>query len=130
MWLAAKTSNGYGHIKINGKMVGAHRVAWELENGSITDGLDVLHDCDVKLCVNNAHLFLGTQVDNMADRDAKGRQAKGELNGRSKLTADQIREIRESNVEGNVTQQALADCYGVSNQLVSKIVNGERWAHI
>lgn len=51
----------------------AHRVAWELTHGAIADGLFVLHKCDVPLCCNPQHLFLGTQLDNLRDASAKGR---------------------------------------------------------
>lgn len=55
----------------------AHRIAWFLAHGSIPDGLKVCHHCDVPRCVNTAHLFIGTQADNLADMRAKGRQRPG-----------------------------------------------------
>src|SRR5437868_10934090 len=73
----------------------AHRVAYELQYGPIPDGLSVLHHCDVPLCCNPAHLFLGTQADNMADMARKGRSSdqRGEANTNRKLTAAQVAEI-------------------------------------
>lgn len=68
-----RTSYGYGQVRRNGRLVSAHRVAWELTNGAIPSGLLVLHHCDVTCCVNPDHLFLGTYADNIADMVQKGR---------------------------------------------------------
>ena len=73
--------DGYGRLKHHGKPDAAHRVAWELTNGPIPDGLGVLHHCDNPPCCQtdptegypDGHLFLGTTADNMADKAAKGR---------------------------------------------------------
>src|SRR5581483_2912402 len=80
-WKGKGSGNGYGGFYAHGKHRLAHRVAWELRNGVIPDGMHVLHHCDNRRCVNPAHLFLGTHNDNMADMCAKGRQAKGDRNG-------------------------------------------------
>lgn len=74
LWKQAPIANGYGRTTVGYRRVLAHRLAWELTHGAIPDGLCVLHRCDVRLCVNPAHLFLGI-ADNNADRDAKGRGA-------------------------------------------------------
>lgn len=68
------TRGGYGRIKIGGGLnLTAHRVAWELANGNIPQGLCVLHRCDNRKCVSADHLFLGTPADNNWDKSAKGR---------------------------------------------------------
>ena len=64
---------GYGKISIKGQATGTHRVAWELANGPIPDGLHVCHKCDNPPCCDPTHLFLGTAADNAADRSAKSR---------------------------------------------------------
>ncbi|WP_223643966.1 HNH endonuclease [Corallococcus sp. EGB] len=68
---------GYGVFTANGKHLRAHRVAWELTNGPIPEGVLVCHHCDNPGCVRPDHLFLGSNADNNADRDSKGRQARG-----------------------------------------------------
>ncbi len=73
VWIGALDTLGYGHLTIKRKLRLAHRVSWELANGSIPDGLHVLHHCDNPPCVNPSHLFLGTHLDNMRDMIAKGR---------------------------------------------------------
>jgi hypothetical protein len=71
IWYEGRRHHGYG--RIGSLQEGAHRVAWELTNGPIPDGLDVLHKCDNPPCVNPDHLFLGDQEANMNDMAAKGR---------------------------------------------------------
>lgn len=79
-WTAAVTHNGYGKAAIgpsnNRRCVRAHRFVWELLRGPIPQGLQVLHRCDNRLCCNPDHLFLGTNLDNVADKVAKNRQAR------------------------------------------------------
>ena len=74
LWVGAKTGNGYGAIKVNGKMRPAHRVSYELHLGPIPDGLIVLHKCDNPGCVRPMHLRAGTHKDNTADMIRKNRQ--------------------------------------------------------
>lgn len=73
-WTGVVNEAGYGRIWVNNKWVLTHRLAWELMNGPIPDGLCVLHHCDNPPCCNAEKcLFLGTRADNNADREAKGR---------------------------------------------------------
>lgn len=73
MWTAAKKQYGYGVFNAGGKFVLAHRFAYELLVGEIPNGLMCCHHCDTPSCVNPAHIFLGTNKDNAADRDKKNR---------------------------------------------------------
>lgn len=73
LWTGMLTTSGYGGYTDNGKVRVASRLSWELHEGPIPPGLCVLHRCDVRPCVNPAHLFLGTKGDNNRDCAAKGR---------------------------------------------------------
>ena len=76
IWKAGiRGNNGYGGFRVNKTSIRlAHNVSYELYKGNIPTGLKVLHTCDNSLCVNPDHLYLGTQMDNIKDRDMKGRQ--------------------------------------------------------
>jgi hypothetical protein len=128
-WTACRGRDGYGQIKAGGKMLGAHRVAWELVNGPIPEGMCVLHRCDNPPCCRVEHLFLGSQALNMADMNAKGRQPKGSDNGRAKLTEADIPEIRGLLAEG-VVQREIGRRYGVASSQISNIKAGHRWNHV
>lgn len=84
LWMASrcgyryKSGGGYGQFVKGRNVWYAHRVSWTIQNGSIPDGLQVLHRCDNPFCVKPDHLFLGTQLDNMKDCRSKGREAVGE----------------------------------------------------
>jgi hypothetical protein len=73
-WIASHNSDGYGNIRIGVKIEKAHRISWIISNDLLHDNLWVLHHCDNPSCVNPAHLFLGTNQDNMNDMIMKGRR--------------------------------------------------------
>lgn len=148
-WTGAAVEKGYGRFlrKSGGHMATAHRVAWELTIGPVPDGLFVLHSCDIKwppdvfiyrLCVNPAHLFLGTIKDNALDMAAKGRSTKGrkmpnpprgERQGKAKLTDDMVREARIRRANGE-SQTAIALDFGVNQSAISDIILGKTWTHV
>lgn len=81
IWNGATHAGGYGHILVGSRttgrrMVGAHRVSYELAKGEVPDGHDICHRCDTPACVNPDHLFAGTRKDNMTDMVSKGRGRK------------------------------------------------------
>jgi len=131
LWTAA-TADGYGYVSVGGRMLLAHRLSWKIHNGPIPAGMCILHRCDVPACVNPAHLFLGTQLDNIRDRDAKKRHvpSPGEHHGRAKLTDAKVVEIRTLYAMGGVSQRALAKRFGVAHSRISDIVLRKRWGHI
>ena len=127
-WQGAIQSKGYGSVGISkGKTALAHRIAFEITYGEIPNGLMVLHTCDDRSCVNPNHLYLGTHQDNMKDMVTRDRQARGERNGRSKLTIEEVENIRRIYGMGNHTQQQVAYQFGVSISSIRKILSEEYW---
>ncbi len=118
---------GYGAFKVSGQSRRTHRISWTLLRGGIPKGLDVLHKCDVRCCVNPNHLFLGTQMDNMQDMISKGRKvaSPGTRNGQVKLTEQQVQEII---ADTSMSQSKLAVKYGVCQQSISLIKRRKNWA--
>lgn len=129
-WQASTFDNGYGSVRIDGKQLRAHRVAWMFPNYVIPDGLKVCHSCDNKLCCNPKHLFIGTSQDNSSDMVEKERSARGEKQGSAKLTESNVIAIRQEYAFGNTSEPKLALKYGVSSGQIHKILKRRRWAHI
>lgn len=128
LWTGSKYRQGYGQVCVGPKFRKAHRVAYELTRGPIPTGLCVCHKCDVKLCVNPEHLFLGTYADNNADKALKGRayRSTGELQPAAKLTdADVIAILNDPRPSTH-----LAPIYGVDHSLIGRIRRGKAWKHI
>lgn len=130
-WAQHLGHNGYGQVNYQCRKSSAHRVAYQVFIGSIPAGMCVLHSCDNRKCVNPDHLFLGTNADNQRDMRAKGRQfkARGEAAGQAKLTETQVKEIRVKRSQG-VSNNCLAEFYGVSSHTISQIVQGRIWKHV
>lgn len=132
LWAGALNSGGYGSLKIDRKVIAAHRVSFELYSKTIPVGQWVLHKCDVRSCVNPDHLYLGDRqqnVDDMWDRKRNPNRS-GEKHHLCKLSNEQITEIRRKYVPRIITQQSLADEYGVTQGMIGHIVNNKNWRHI
>lgn len=124
VWMGPSSKRtGYGHMALKGKAKMPHRVAWEVAFGPIPDGKMVLHRCDIRTCVNPAHLFLGTHKENMRDMAAKGRAASGDRSWAAKLSAKEVNEIRGS----LLSQSQLAADYGVCQATISNIKTMKNW---
>ncbi len=125
-WTGGRQGKGYGSFWLKNSMRPAHRISWELHNGSIPDGLYVLHKCDNRICINPKHLFLGTNQENMTDRNLKGRQARGEKIGIAKLTWESVEEIRNLHSDG-ISQYELAERFGVDTSRICRIIHNKIW---
>ena len=115
-------SSGYGMFRLSGKICKAHRVVWELENGEISGELYICHYCDNPKCCNPAHLFTGTQADNMKDMFDKGRGG-----AKQKLIQKQVNEIRDLIGCHLFTQYEIALFYKIDQSTVSNIKTDKRW---
>ena len=129
LWTGATRGGGYGTFKYCGRTVSTHRYSYELFVGPIPDGLYVLHRCDVRACVNPAHLFLGTNADNLRDMVEKRRGNIGQRHGMSKLTDDDVRAIRIACADGE-SRASVAKRYPVHRSGIEKVVNGISWRHV
>lgn len=130
-WTGSRVGSWHGQWR-NGAGLNelTHRAAWRLMKGEIPEGLFVLHRCDNPVCVNPAHLFLGTQSDNLKDMWAKGRARPksnlGEKHGMSKLTTEQVLTIRASRESAKV----LARQFHVAPTTIYDVLKRKIWKHV
>lgn len=139
IWDGPSYASGYGRIKVDGKTIRATHYSLAIVGRPVPKGLQACHKCDTPACVNPAHLFIGTQADNEADKAAKGRQsrgdkhsksiktrAKGEANGNAVLSGEKVIAIR-ADIR---PQRAIAKDHGVSQATVSLIKKNAIWSHL
>lgn len=120
------TVDGYGMIWDGKRAERTHRVSYKLHCGKIPKGKIVRHRCDVPSCVNPAHLEVGTQMQNIADREARKRTAVGAMCSKTKLTPEQVREIRAS----GENKLILMARFGVSEATIRHTRSRRYWKHI
>jgi len=128
-WLGSFDKDGYGQMRDGIRKIQdrAHKFSARLHFGEIPKGMCVCHFCDNQWCSNPKHLFFGTQQDNIADKLSKNRQAKGEQQGLSKLTEEQIAEIRS---RANESYRTLCQEFGLVPSTVYRIWRNQSWKHI
>lgn len=123
LWLRGCNHKGYGVLNTGRKALKAHRVAWVMKHGPIPAGMQICHKCDVRSCINPAHLFLGTPKENVRDCIAKNRASPPPLY-KGVLTEQQVSEIFLS----LQTLKQLAEIYPVSIAQIWRIKRGR--AHV
>jgi len=125
-WTAGVSSFGYGQFSVGHRGYGAHKYSWIMRKGEPPKGLFVCHKCDNPKCVNPAHLFLGSQADNMNDKVKKKRAQKGIGCYNHKLTNEQVVSI----INDKRIYKDIAKEYGISISLINQIRAGTAWRHI
>jgi hypothetical protein len=132
-----RSSDGYGNISIAKAYnttrcdnYGAHRLSYYYHTLVDPASLLVRHDCDNPCCINPAHLRLGTHTDNARDCVERGRSVKGEKNGRSKLTNEDVLNIKKRLREGKESKAVIAKDFGVGREIIRLIYNRCNWSHI
>lgn len=130
LWIGAEDDKGYGRVGIPGtrRQTLAHRVLYEKHVGPIPRGMFLCHKCDMPLCVNPQHMFIGTVRENAQDMSKKGR-APHSKNTTRKMTPDLVRELRAQHAEG-ANNHELARRFPVSRTTVRLIVRGEIWKDV
>jgi len=130
-WTRATVTGGYGYVYDRDfkRPRQATRVLYKSLYGEIPEGLDVCHKCDNPNCCNPKHLFLGTRLDNVRDMIAKGRKhiLKPEECYRTKLTREQVAEIRSLEAQGDLSNKEIGERFGISTAQVSRISRFKRW---
>lgn len=123
-WVAALSRLGYGHFRLNGKIVEAHRASWMLHRGD-PHKLHVLHKCNNRRCINPDHLYLGTHQDNMRDRSERFPV----WAVRHTLNAEDIPVIRQRFSDGEKLK-VIAMTYGVVEETIRSVVTGRSWRSV
>lgn len=129
-WTKKLDGHGYGCAKYERKCIGTHRLSYKLFIGEIPAGMLVCHHCDNPPCCNPEHLFLGTNQDNSNDKVRKGRHTYGEDCRSTKLTKEQVMEIRGLALSGAISQGELGERFGVCQTTIYAVVSGRTWKHL
>ncbi|AHJ87065.1 putative DNA binding protein [Bacillus phage BCP8-2] len=123
----AVNAHGYPCVQRNGKKQYVHRYMYMEHVRDIESSVLLRHKCDNPKCCNPAHLEEGSHTDNVRDRVERDRSAKGESNGRTKLTEDQAKFIKYDTTYNN---SELSRMFGVSRKAIRLIKQGINWSHI
>lgn len=127
-WTGSRKPTGYGLFRMDGATKRVHRLSAQDSKGNVPDALHVLHTCDNPSCVYPNHLYFGTHQENMKDMVQRGRGAKGERNGLSKLTKHDVLEIRR--LYPAVSAPVLAKRFGVHHSTIYSVSKRKWWNHV
>lgn len=128
LWNGSKKQMGYGLFMANNRRFLAHRLSFFMRFGKLGNEL-VLHRCDNPSCVNPDHLFLGSHQDNASDKVSKGRQSKGSRTGVSKLTEEQVLDLRRRFKNGERPWDVSMEI-GMSFRATKEAMMGKSWKHL
>ncbi len=144
-WKNKPATSGYGDFGFGKKShCGAHRISYFLAKGPFPKHLNICHTCDHPMCVRPDHLWVGTNQQNIADRDQKGRTAKGDIhhwhtnveqffgerNPAAKLTPEQMFNLRKDRELLGLSYPKLGAKYGISFAQAYRIVQRTSWKHL
>lgn len=132
VWIAHTDKGGYGQFWFRNTMVRAHRVVWIINHGEIEAKKHVLHKCDNPPCVRDDHLFIGVPRDNFNDMSAKGRNfiPRGIQHGMSKLSVEDVRNIRDLYGTGEHSYATLARLYKLDKSQIGHIIRRDHWRDV
>lgn len=143
IWTGTKVKSngrtlGYGRLFVDGRGINAHVASWRALRGEIPDGLWVCHKCDVPLCVNPDHLFLGTPKENTQDAISKGRfgsqrsdpnlRVRGEKHYKAQFSESDVHEIIRLGKEEGLKPAEIARRFNVKTSSVLAILSGDTWS--
>ena len=130
LWTGKVSKSGYGYVNLGGERFFAHRLSFRIANGEPEQGLHVCHTCDVRTCVNPAHLYAGTAKQNSSDAVSRNRVAHGERSGPARLTEAQVVEIRRLFADGSPAFTEVGKAFGVSATAISNVVHRNTWRRV
>jgi hypothetical protein len=121
--------DGYRRVSCNRNRIRVHRLVWELFFGKIPAGKWVLHRCDNPPCIEPSHLYLGTNLENVRDRQERGRTKFGVQHGNCKITEAQAKRVFAMLDDGTPPIE-VARHLKVSRHIINDMKRGRTWQHL
>lgn len=139
VWTANTVNGGYGRVRLNGRMILSHRLAYEALSGPIPDGLQLDHLCRNRACCNPEHLEPVTNRENVMRgvRPAQAREqmrghaySRGEANAKARLTEEDVLQIRRLYATGKFSHRDLGVLFKIGKRQIGYITTGKTWRHL